>query len=175
MVDEVSVLRLGHRPQRDKRLTTHLGLTARAFGADRLILTREDAKVAASIEDVAKRFGGGFDVEVREDWRAVIRGFDGPTLHLTMYGEQHTDVLDGLEAPERVLLVVGAEKVPGDVYELVTHNVAVGNQPHSEVAALATMLYGFRGPEALYADREGAELVIEPSAQGKRVRSGEEP
>ena len=30
----LSVLRLGHRRQRDKRITSHLGLTARAFGAD---------------------------------------------------------------------------------------------------------------------------------------------
>ncbi len=30
----LSVLRLGHRRERDKRITSHLGLTARAFGAD---------------------------------------------------------------------------------------------------------------------------------------------
>ncbi|HIC50899.1 MAG TPA: hypothetical protein EYP01_05595, partial [Candidatus Poseidoniales archaeon] len=28
----LSVLRLGHRRERDKRITSHLGLTARAFG-----------------------------------------------------------------------------------------------------------------------------------------------
>ncbi|TLZ95287.1 MAG: tRNA (cytidine(56)-2'-O)-methyltransferase, partial [Methanobacteriota archaeon] len=29
----ITVLRLGHRPARDKRVTTHVALTARAFGA----------------------------------------------------------------------------------------------------------------------------------------------
>ena len=35
---EVAVLRLGHRPGRDNRMTTHVGLTARALGADRVII-----------------------------------------------------------------------------------------------------------------------------------------
>ena len=36
---KVSVMRLGHRVDRDKRMTSHLGLTARAFGADEVILS----------------------------------------------------------------------------------------------------------------------------------------
>ncbi len=28
----IAVLRLGHRPERDKRITTHVALTSRAFG-----------------------------------------------------------------------------------------------------------------------------------------------
>ena len=39
---KVSVLRLGHRVDRDKRMTSHLGLTARAFGADEVILSGDD-------------------------------------------------------------------------------------------------------------------------------------
>ena len=35
----VTVLRLGHRRERDKRITSHLGLTARAFGADQIVLS----------------------------------------------------------------------------------------------------------------------------------------
>jgi tRNA (cytidine56-2'-O)-methyltransferase len=31
----LAVFRLGHRVQRDKRLTTHVALVARAFGADK--------------------------------------------------------------------------------------------------------------------------------------------
>ena len=38
----LSVLRLGHRRERDKRITSHLGLTARAFGADEVILAGEE-------------------------------------------------------------------------------------------------------------------------------------
>jgi len=40
---EVAVLRLGHRPGRDERMTTHVGLTARALGADRVVLAGEGA------------------------------------------------------------------------------------------------------------------------------------
>ena len=39
---KVSVMRLGHRVDRDKRMTSHLGLTARAFGADEVILSGDD-------------------------------------------------------------------------------------------------------------------------------------
>ena len=60
---------------------------------------------------------------------------------------------------------MGSEKVPGDLYGLADVNVAVGNQPHSEVAALAVLLHALR-PEALDAPREGA-LRIRPQARGK--------
>ena len=38
MAEQIVVLRLGHRIPRDLRVTTHVCLTARAFGADGLIL-----------------------------------------------------------------------------------------------------------------------------------------
>ena len=44
MTLDVSVLRLGHRVDRDKRMTSHLGLTARAFGANRVILAGDNDK-----------------------------------------------------------------------------------------------------------------------------------
>lgn len=151
-------------------MSTHVCLTARAFGADRVVITQADSSLERSIRDVVDRFGGGFELEVREDWRPVIRAFDGPSLHLTMYGQRHDEALADIDGPDEVLAIVGAEKVPADVYELASHNVAVGNQPHSEIAALATILYELNGSEALYADRPGAEIVIEPSDDGKDVR-----
>ena len=57
----VSVLRLGHRRERDKRITSHLGLTARAFGADEVILAgEEDESAMETWRSVTERFGGGF-------------------------------------------------------------------------------------------------------------------
>ncbi len=44
---DVSVLRLGHRAGRDPRLTTHVALAARAFGARRLYLEPPDPALAA--------------------------------------------------------------------------------------------------------------------------------
>mgnify|MGYP000624387395 CR=1 FL=1 len=53
---DVTVLRLGHRPGRDERMTTHVGLTARALGADRVILTGKAAGAAVTVREVTERF-----------------------------------------------------------------------------------------------------------------------
>jgi tRNA (cytidine56-2'-O)-methyltransferase len=68
-----------------------------------------------------------------------------------------------------LLVVVGAEKVPWDVYEAADYNLAVTNQPHSEVASLAVFLDRlFEGREL---DREwvDADREVVPQAAGKRV------
>lgn len=169
MVPDVTILRLGHRPQRDKRLTTHVCLTARAFGAERVVFPSTDSRVDSTVEDVTERFGGPFEIVEEPSWRELIREWEGPSMHLTMYGQPHTDVLAETEGDDEVLVVLGAEKVPRAVYDLVDYNVAVGNQPHSEVAALAVVLYELKGPEALRSQRVGAEVEVLPSARGKRI------
>lgn len=166
---EIEVLRIGHRPGRDPRLTTHLALAARALGATRFHLEPADAELAARIEAVNRRWGGGFAVDGVEDWRSVVRSFDGPVVHLTMYGQPLARVLPRLRRARRMLAVVGGAKVPPALYGLADVNVAVGHQPHSEVAALAvllTSLKGIPGPKV----RPGARSIIVPSARGKRVR-----
>ena len=35
-------MRIGHRPERDKRITTHVALTSRAFGASRIYVSKPD-------------------------------------------------------------------------------------------------------------------------------------
>jgi len=57
---EVCVLRLGHRPERDQRVTTHVGLAARALGARGMYLAGRDAGIVAGIRDVVERWGGDF-------------------------------------------------------------------------------------------------------------------
>ena len=54
------VLRIGHRPERDKRITTHVALTARAFGASRISFHRADSRILDTVSDVCKKFGGDF-------------------------------------------------------------------------------------------------------------------
>lgn len=166
---EVAVLRLGHRRAHDRRLSTHVCLTARAFGADRVLFPEVGSSIRATIEDVEERFGGSFEVAEEASWRSLLNNHDGPIVHLTMYGTPHTEVVDRLSSDEDLIVVVGAAKVPADVYDLATYNVAVGNQPHSEVAALGVFLYDLLGPEELYAPRPGAEVVIEPSPEGKHL------
>lgn len=170
----LAVLRLGHRPARDKRVTTHVGLVARAFGADKLILATPDEAVARSLRGVVERFGGPFEVEVdARPWRRILGAWPGLVAHLTMYGEPYKAVLPRLRAAQDLLVVVGAEKVPGELFALADVNVAVGNQPHSEVAALAVLLHALR-PEALDAPRAGPMRIV-PSPRGKVVEEGGAP
>lgn len=186
----ITVLRLGHRPSRDKRITTHVALVARAFGADRIVIPTKDEKLAETVMGVCDRFGSDFSIETGTPWRGVLRGWKGTSVHLTMYGEPLDEVIRKLAGLEKnrqagqenskvqqtdeddLLVVLGSEKVPREVYESVTYNVAVGNQPHSEVAALAMFLDRyFRGEQ--FARNFGGRMEVVPSARGKCVESRE--
>lgn len=173
----IEVLRLGHRPQRDKRITTHVCLTARALGATRARIAEVDDNVVQSVSDVAKRFGGEFTVESGTGWKGPVKEWKaagGQVVHLTMYGQRLQDAVPQILAgPVDVMVVVGAEKVPAEIYDLADHNVAVGNQPHSEVAALALMLDRLREGAWETDAYEGAEVEVHPSIRGKDVRTSE--
>ena len=164
----ITVLRLGHRKVRDKRITTHVGLVARAFGADELIISSEDRTIEGTLNDVTERFGGEFRVKSGVKWRKTIKEWDGTIVHLTMYGEPVDEVLPKIPKRKDLMIVVGSEKVPGDLYKMATFNVAVGNQPHSEVAALAVFLNKLLKGRGLKKDFRG-KLAIEPSKRRKKV------
>ncbi|MFB6204023.1 MAG: tRNA (cytidine(56)-2'-O)-methyltransferase [Candidatus Nanohaloarchaea archaeon] len=166
----IEVLRLGHRRGRDDRISTHVGLTARQWGASGIIYSGErDDNMMESLEDIVDRWGGDFRVEYDESWRSRIEEFKGVVVHLTMYGERigekEKELEDGFD--EDVLVVVGAEKVPREVYELSDHNISVGNQPHSEIAALAVLLDRFTGIKEGFED---AQIEVEPSEDRKLTR-----
>lgn len=167
----VVVLRLGHRPERDKRITTHVGLVARAFGAEEIMLTGRDAHVEESLKDVAERWGGDFHIKADVSWKGeAVRWKEsgGRIVHLTMYGSNLPDVIDEIRKCDNILVAVGAEKVPAEMYELADWNVAVGNQPHSEVAALAVFLDRLFEGKELAGEFVGG-LKIVPSPKGKQV------
>ncbi|QSG15765.1 tRNA (cytidine(56)-2'-O)-methyltransferase [Halapricum desulfuricans] len=174
MQDEppVVVLRLGHRPGRDERMTTHVGLTARALGADRLVLEDAAAGRKETVTDITDRFGGPFEVEVTDRPLGRLRSWDGAIAHLTMYGQPVQDREDEIRTAHRdepLLVVVGAEKVPFEVYERADFNVGVTNQPHSEIAALAVFLDRLFEGRELDRTWEDAEKRVVPKAAGKRV------
>jgi tRNA (cytidine56-2'-O)-methyltransferase len=169
---EVCVLRLGHRPGRDNRMTTHVGLTARALGADRAVIAGDASDSRTTIEDITARFGGPFEVELSEEWRPLIREWPGAVVHLTMYGERIQDVEGEIRERHRsdpLLVVVGAGKVPFDVYEASDYNVGVTNQPHSEVAGLAVFLDRLFEGRELDREWEDADRKVIPRATGKEV------
>ena len=196
---EVAVLRLGHRPGRDERMTTHVGLTARALGADRAILAGDAGKSRETVADITERFGGPFAVELTDSPKAVLRDWEGKVVHLTMYGERVQDVEAEIRAAHRgaggeigervddgeeddettddgeaadgqpILAVVGSQKVSFDVYEAADWNVGVTNQPHSEVAGLAVFLDRLFEGRELDREWADADRRVVPEATGKTV------
>jgi len=176
-VSEVVVLRLGHRPGRDTRISTHAGLVARAFGADGIIFVNYEVEgIKESLEDVCERWGNSFFVKGGESLRDVIEDWKssgGVVVHLTMYGLPVQREISKFRGKD-MMIIIGAGKVSGEIYEISDFNVAVGNQPHSEISALAVFLDRlFEGKEL---DREfsGARRKIIPSESGKRVKEIEE-
>ncbi|MCI4348376.1 MAG: tRNA (cytidine(56)-2'-O)-methyltransferase [Thermoplasmata archaeon] len=170
---DVAVLRIGHRPGRDPRLTTHLALAARALGARRLFLHPPDPALSERISAVARRWGGDFEVVGVSLWKPVLDDYRGGVIHLTMYGEPVARAIPRIKGARRLLVVVGGAKVPPALFGLADHNVAVGSQPHSEVAALAILLDRLLGPVPTARFRGGAQRIV-PTRRGKRVvNSGE--
>jgi len=174
---KVVVLRWGHR-ERDKRLTTHVALTARAFGASGMVLADvKDEKIKKTVEKVVKLWGGPFFFEMGKPWRQVIKHWKskgGVVVHLTAYGEniQDSDVMQRIKKVGKdVLVIVGSKKVPKEFFsaEVSDFNVAVGNQPHSECSSLAVFLDRLFNGKELVKEYEDAKLKIIPKARGKKV------
>jgi tRNA (cytidine56-2'-O)-methyltransferase len=164
----ISILRIGHRPYRDKRITTHVALVARAFGADSIFVDTHDEKIEENVNGVCRRFGGDFSIKTGVSPRYVIKEWKGSIVHLTMYGETLKKSISQLDTRKDLLVIVGSEKVTPQFYELADFNVSVGNQPHSEVAAVAIFLDRFTDKAWEQKTFDG-EMIILPSKKGKRV------
>jgi tRNA (cytidine56-2'-O)-methyltransferase len=133
-----------------------------------MYLNPPDPELAERVTEVVADWGGDFEVVGAPEWKAVVRASKGPVVHLTMYGRPLEDALPRLAGADEILVVVGGAKVPSDLYRLSDVNVAVGHQPHSEVAALAVLLdrlLGVPGPGRW----ERARLSVVPRARGKKV------
>lgn len=174
---EIVVVRLGHRIGRDPRLTTHVALTARALGAKKIFVCGENEEgILESIRDVAKRWGGGFQLQYAEGWKKIIKmlqkqGFC--VVHATMYGEPIQKKATALRKKRKIAIVVGSEKVPRDMYWLADYNVSITSQPHSEVAALAIILHELQRGKELEKKFPHAQIQIAPMVRGKKVHKRE--
>jgi len=173
----VAVLRWGHR-ERDKRLTAHVALTARAFGASQFILADvRDEKVEATLAKMKKNWGGKLRFEMGKPWKHIVKDWrakGGVVVHLTAYGENihSSDVLKRVKTTKKdVLVIVGSQKVPSEFFSKAVSdfNVAVGNQPHSECSSLAVFLDRFFQGNELSMGFEGAKMLIVPQKHGKKV------
>ncbi len=165
----IEVLRLGHRPDRDKRITTHVALVSRAFGANSITVDTKDTKLEETIERVNAQFGGDFKIETGASPKGVINRFGGTLVHLTMYGERIDSAIREIPKGEDLLIIIGSEKVPREIYDLAHFNVSVSNQPHSEVSALAIFLDRYFDGKQLDLKFTGGEMNIHPDGRGKTV------
>lgn len=165
----ILILRLGHRLKRDERISTHCGLVARALGADKIIYSGEhDEQLIKRINKISAKWGGTFAAEYRDNWKKTIFEHKKKKffiVHLTMYGLPYEKNIRKIKKCKNILIIIGGEKVPWDVYEMADLNIAVTNQPHSEAAALAIILekLGKRKPFSK------AQFKIIPHEKGKRV------
>jgi len=168
----VYVLRLGHRRERDKRVTMHVFLTARALSASGVIYSGDkDEDLEKRVQVVVKSWGGPFAVKHEENWKKVIDDWKkkGAVCHLTMYGVNVDDCLHGVPRDKDLLIIVGSQKVPKEIFQLADLNIALGNQPHSEVAALALFLYKLFQEKAIKKDFKDAKIKVVPQEKGKKV------
>lgn len=169
----ITVLRLGHRLARDQRISTHCGLVARALGADRIIYTGEqDTEIIKSIEEVTSKWGGAFSASYEKDWKKVIREYKQKKfsiVHLTVYGEPIQSKIKTLRKKINLLIIIGGEKVPAELYKLVDHNISITQQPHSEVAALAIFLHEYLAGKELEKKFKNAKIRVVPQQRGKKV------
>lgn len=169
IMPKVSVLRIGHRVGRDPRISTHCGLAARALGADEIIYSGEhDENLIDNIKGTAERWGGSFTARYEPEWKKCVAEYRKKgyiIAHLTMYGMPLQSAVKKI-AKKKILVIVGGEKVPPEVYQIADYNIAVTNQPHSEVAALAVFLHEcFQGKERKFRGK----LRIVPQERGKKV------
>ncbi len=86
-----------------------------------------------------------------------------------MYGININDTIEKIKSSGKdKLIIIGGKKVPSGMYHLADYNMAIGNQPHSEVSALAVFLDRLFGGNELEKKFHGRSTII-PQEHGKRV------
>lgn len=169
----IEVVRIGQRVVRDDRVTTHVALVSRAFGADRIFMSEINPEIKDTIEKINVTWGGKFEVEFIDKWKSIVKKKKEENfkiIHLSMYGQNINDAQEELQKEENLLIVVGAEKVPREIYELADYNVGVGSQPHSEISALAILLDRIQKGKQFEKDFPDAKRKIIPTKNGKNVQ-----
>lgn len=164
----IAILRIGHRIFRDKRITTHVALVARAFGAEKIYIDQKDKNIENNINSICNRFGGDFEIITGIDRKKILKNWMGTIVHLTMYGENINKSIKKIDKKKNLLIIIGSEKVPPELYQIADFNISIGNQPHSEVAALAIFLDRYTNGEWINRKYNG-KIEIIPKNNGKKV------
>ncbi|MEM0286329.1 MAG: tRNA (cytidine(56)-2'-O)-methyltransferase [Candidatus Methanomethylicaceae archaeon] len=132
----------------------------------------KDENILKTINKICETWGGNFWINFIENPLFLIREWKkngGIVVHLTMYGIPISKILNSLDLEKDILVIVGSEKVPREYYYEANYNIAIGNQPHSEVSALAIFLDRVTKGAWEYLKFQNAKLIIIPSERGKKV------
>ena len=163
----IEILRLNHRVARDKRISTHLALTSRALSTEKVYYSgQKDKSLEESVNKITERFGGPFTIKHISSPIKLIKEKkkEGYTIiHLTVYGLEFDSVKSKIKN-KKMLVIVGGEKVEGEYYHLADYNLSVGNQPHSELGALAIFLHTYSEIKTKFKNE------IEPCERGKLIK-----
>ena len=168
----IEVVRIGQRVVRDDRVTTHVALVARAFGATRIYMNEINPEIKDTLSKINDTWGGNFSIEYMENWKPIIKmkkEENFKIIHLTMYGENINEIQSEIKKEKNLLVVVGAEKVPREIYEYADYNVAIGSQPHSEISGLAILLDRIQNGTQFNNTFSNAKRRIIPTKKGKNV------
>ncbi len=170
---QIEIVRVGHRPVRDYRVSTHVCLVARALGAQKVWIQGEhETTVQKTLDAINDQWGHALELGFAKSIRKKVlemkkEGF--LLVHLTMYGLPLQDLEAKIRSSEKIAVLIGSEKVPAEYYEIADHNAAVTNQPHSEIAALAVFLDRIQEGKELGRKFDGPREIV-PTARGKNMR-----
>jgi len=173
---KIVILRLFHRKSRDKRVTTHCMLVGRAFGCNGMYYSgEEDLQLHYTLDKVSKNWGGNFFLQYVSDPKELVTMWkkkNGKVVHLTMYGIniiKVEEILKKLYLRKDLMIIIGGSKVPLDFYKIADLNIAIGHQPHSEIAALALFLDRIYSGKELELEFSGAKFKIVEQSHSKKV------
>jgi len=167
---------LGHRVVRDERITTHVTLVSRLFDIKKVLIAGvEDRGLKESIKSLQDLWGGNLEIFTNVNALEYINSWKengGKIIHLTMYGEKFTDeIIETIKNYNKLLIIIGSQKVPAEIYEEADINLSIGNQPHSELSAVTIFLYEIidKSKDFLYRKFENAKQKIVPSKKSKKI------
>ena len=89
-----------------------------------------------------------------------------------MYGETFTnEIIATIKNYNKLLIIIGSQKVPTEIYEEADINLSIGNQPHSELSAVTIFLYEIieKNKDFLYRKFENAKQKIVPTKKSKKI------
>ena len=68
----IEVVRIGQRVVRDDRVTTHVALVARAFGANTIFMTEVNREIKNTLKTITVNIGVDWDKETSRDFNSLI-------------------------------------------------------------------------------------------------------